>query len=361
MHAHDAEPRREQVARAGRPSRATESARACGARHLLALQRMAGNAAVSALIVQTLAAESTRARRDDTGPRWRASGELWEFDGVVHPPDDPLPTEVTLTTESPSDGPFRWSVPEGADRVELASGEGGPDSTTTRDGRVQVRSRPGGGGSDDARIQVARLSGGHPAAAYEGGLGIRTPAGIRSISSATVGVASYPVASAEESSGQSDEAAPEQDETSDGQVTTTSAPKSMNHRSTSHGAGSPSGFLSRESYEVLDDQGRVMRGYEVNESFPSGKVDDEPNNWPNGAAGALTVSGASFDDRLSVEGAGSPNPQSPGSPLSTRRIYHRPQEWFVGSLTPGRGTKVQTDLIQLYLDHGEHQRIVSPP
>jgi len=328
-----------------------------------ALQRAIGNRATGEMLRG--AAESRPAAPDDGGSRlrWRAGGDLWDFNGVEHRPGDRHPTEVTLTTENDgSPGPFRWSVTGGAHRVELASGNRDAGSAVTTEGRVQVRSRPGAGGSPDTQIQVTDESRGEPGGTYTGPLGIRKPAGVRRVSSQTVtsqpatiqpvAIGSYPVEEGKEPP-------PGQKESEMG-PSVLSAPKSMRGRGSTHNPGTPSGYLTVVNYQVLDDTGTVMSGYQVNERFPAGKVNDQPNNWPNGAAGAINVTGTDWGDRLSVEGAGSPNPQSPQSPLGTTKVYHRAQEWFVGSLTSGSGTKVQTDTIQLYLDHGEHHNIVSP-
>jgi hypothetical protein len=134
----------------------------------------------------------------------------------------------------------------------------------------------------------------------------------------------------------------------------------MRHTGTAHTAGRPSGYQTRESYQVFDDTGHVMSGYTVNEKFTTGKIADSPSNWPQAVQGVLAVSGNTFDDLMAAEGTGSPNPQSPQTPLGTTKVMHWTQEWRVGSATVGQGTKVQTDRQQFYLDHAAHENITNP-
>jgi len=45
---------------------------------------------------------------------------------------------------------------------------------------------------------------------------------------------------------------------------------------------------------------------------------------------------------------------------STVKVAHSTQDIYVGSVFSAAGRRVQSDLVQFYLDHGAHENVVSP-
>ena len=139
------------------------------------------------------------------------------------------------------------------------------------------------------------------------------------------------------------------------------APDHMNNTGTRHSPSASWGYETRLTYQVIDDTGAVMSGYDVNERWSTGVVNDiTPCDWRRGPPGAFHVAGSSFDDLIGGESAGhTPTPLAPSG--GSTRVQHWGQEWYVGSLTPGRGTLVQTNTLQKYQDHATHDGVTSPP
>ena len=131
----------------------------------------------------------------------------------------------------------------------------------------------------------------------------------------------------------------------------------------------PYGFRTQISYSVWDNLStRLPTSVPVNEYFTTGIIRDYPGtDWqrsdPNGYS---TDSTAKFFDTLGVFqsslifGGWTPRPQSPGNPLSSSRIIHFHQQFWVGTLNPGTGVLVQDDTLVLYLDHGAHEDVSNP-
>jgi hypothetical protein len=134
-------------------------------------------------------------------------------------------------------------------------------------------------------------------------------------------------------------------------------------KGTTHSADATYSYLSYVNYEVIDDKGKAIKGFDVNEQWESGVVNDDATcNWPRGAPGGFSSTTTRFADMIGAVGAGgTPAPTGPGSPLGTHKTQHWAQAWYIGSTTPGKGTKVQTNTLQKYLDHGEHADVKSPP
>jgi hypothetical protein len=295
---------------------------------------------------------------------WKASDQLWYFDGVEHGRSDPLPTDVTLTAQTTPAGHFDWTVLEGADKVEIGDGREPGRAAGRDDNRVQVRSKSASSGADDVRIAFARRDdAGEVVGGGEGNLGVRTPVAARPAGSTTVapaaarpvpsegaGAGEVPTEEEEEQPAPTAEAAP-------------AAPKSLTHKGTAHKKDATFGYETRETYELIDDAGSPIKGFQVNEKWTTAVVnDDATTNWPRGAEGSLTSAGTTFDDQIGAVGAGgTPAPTEPKSPLGSTRIQHWGQDWYVGSLTPGKGTKVQSNTLQKFLDHALHESIKSPP
>ena len=91
------------------------------------------------------------------------------------------------------------------------------------------------------------------------------------------------------------------------------------------------------------------------ETMP-GRIDDDKT--PPGAFTTLSGAPAGFADQIEGEASGyTPAALAPGN--STVKVEHWDQAWYMGSLTPGLGKIVQTDTIQKYIDHAEHQNILT--
>ena len=136
--------------------------------------------------------------------------------------------------------------------------------------------------------------------------------------------------------------------------------KGVNTCSDTTGGGT-NGYKSQAIYTAQSFFGVTLNNLGVNETF--GKdVPDASNNWPANTPGGLTIpsSDAFADTMCSVGKTQTPAPLTPQNPLSSEKIVHSPQSWFVGSVTPGTGVEVQTDTQQYYIDHGRHLIIVSP-
>jgi hypothetical protein len=98
----------------------------------------------------------------------------------------------------------------------------------------------------------------------------------------------------------------------------------------------------------------------VNENWTAAAVQDySGNNWGWPTARSATTAIASFADHITgpaVSGA-VPVPVCSGNGI---KIQHRNQAWYVGSSTIGSGVRVQIDVLGRFIDHGDHENIVSP-
>jgi len=119
---------------------------------------------------------------------------------------------------------------------------------------------------------------------------------------------------------------------------------------------------SEISYRVVDNVGGTIVGATVNERFPGPVVNDQPNHW----AGAPMTAGSSwpntngtFIDNL-YKCCGIPAPVAVSSPNWGDKVYHEPQEFFVGSSVSGRGCRVQVHRLQFYRGYADHENIRSP-
>jgi len=288
----------------------------------------------------------------------RVSDALWYFSGEPH--GSPLPTVVTASAGTSSKGLFEWQVLEGADKAALGDGLGASRVVVRHDNRIAVRSIGASRGVDDVRIGVTSLREDGRVQGYgDERLGVRNPVGTRQVGVANrLTAAAYPVPSILGDGGSSDqeEAVPESGQPA------SAAPHSLRPKGTRHAASAAWGYESRITYEALDDKGSPIKGYDANEQWTSGVVNDDPAcNWRRGPAGGVSVPGTTFDDLIGGEGAGqTPAPQAPKTPLGSVKEQHWGQDWYVGSTTPGKGTRVQSDTLQKYLDHGEHLNVTSP-
>ncbi len=305
------------------------------------------------------APENAPVQRDGFhGPAWKASSEsLWYFNGERN--DSVNPTEVTLTAATSHAGRFDWQVVEGGDKVEFVVGhDSGHAVSSQDDNRVRVRSKDGSTkGEDDVRIGVAHRDGSGAVRAGEARLGVRTPSTMRATGhTVATPVAAYP--DTDDHGAVVDE--PEKQKTEDEMRTATALPQSapsMKHKGATHSSHATFAYETHENYEVLDDKGVPMKGFDVNEKFTTAPTNDAAKcDWRRGAAGGLHAPGSTFFDNMQGEvSSKTPTPQNPQAPLGSTKVQHWTQEWYVGSTTPGKGTKVQTNTFQKYRDHAAHE------
>jgi hypothetical protein len=123
------------------------------------------------------------------------------------------------------------------------------------------------------------------------------------------------------------------------------------------------GFITDIYYRIYSRIGGVnITGTNINEQFPSSKTSYQSNNWYYTAYGSPTPIG-SFYDHICVTGTTvgwRPQPLPIQFPPSTNKVDSDFQQWYAGTTTVGSGLLVQTDTLVRYIDHGEHQTVVSP-
>jgi len=122
-----------------------------------------------------------------------------------------------------------------------------------------------------------------------------------------------------------------------------------------------SGFLTQVPYQIMSFLGTVISNIGVNESFAGQTQDYLGANWMAYVPMPYLSTDGTFADNICVICPSCTPPSlPPQSPLSTVKIDHGTQLWFVGSLTVGSGVEAQSDVLQRYQDHGRHLSIVSP-
>jgi len=154
--------------------------------------------------------------------------------------------------------------------------------------------------------------------------------------------------------------------TIDGQVSdqfniTVYAPNDLLQGTVTTTSDSTWGYATHLNYYIRDQfTTQLSSGVPVNEQWTTGIFDDYTgNNWRRGSPhGFTTVSIAAFSDLIQGEESNrTPTPIGPGTGTA---VYHWGQDWYVGSTTPGSGRRVQSDTLQKYTAHAEHQNIVTP-
>jgi hypothetical protein len=241
--------------------------------------------------------------------RWDA---LWYFCGE-HPSG--FSTSATLRAEGYGDPDrLEWFIRHGSDKVYAPNGFRGPEIT--------LYSSAGSQQPDDVHIELQERLPGGATTSYLGHFTVRKPH--RLIQESTTDHTSCPP----------------------WDPSPASCPA----------------FWTEISYRILDNMGGTIVGGTVNERFPGPAVDDQPNHWRL----ATTTSGASwpktngtFVDNL-YKCCGIPAPVSSASANWSDKVYHEPQEFYVGSTTAGRGCRVQVHTLQFYRGFAEHENIRSP-
>jgi hypothetical protein len=238
---------------------------------------------------------------------------LWYFCG-----EEPryFSTTATLRASGYSDPDrLEWFITRGADKVYSLTGYTGPEIT--------LKSTAGSMRPNDVAIRVSE--GLDPAApSYTGHLTVRKPHRLIPSSRGVIGA---------------------RDRDWDG------------------------GFLSFVSYRMVDNVGGTIIGGTMNERFGTA-TDHIPNNWPvpSHRAGYDVDLDGIVTDVIGMRGLARfhPAPQTPGPAqtppvaLSGDHVDTIEQTFSIGSLTPGRGCRVQTNDFVRYRDHGRHENIVSP-
>jgi hypothetical protein len=294
------------------------------------------------------------------GPAWTASSDrLWYFNGERNVSSNP--TEVTLTAQKSHSGRFDWQVVAGEDKVEFVGGHDPGHAASQDDNHVRVRSRAGSEeGADDVRVRVAHLDGSGAVTTGEATLGVRTPSTMRAAGRTTATpaapVAAFPDTDDYGAGVDEPEKQTTEDETRTAVALPQSAP-SMTHKGATHSSHATFAYETHENYEVLDDKGQPMKGFDVNEKFTTSPTNDAAKcDWRRGAAGGVHAGGSTFFDNMQGEvSSKTPTPQNPQTPLGSTKVQHWTQEWYIGSTTPGKGTKVQTNTFQKYQDHAAHE------
>lgn len=126
--------------------------------------------------------------------------------------------------------------------------------------------------------------------------------------------------------------------------------------------GGQFGYLSLVPYIMEDNLLATFPStIGINEAWTSAAVNDYTageDNWTQGTPYGLASTNSQFSDEIGGAPAGSsPVPTCPGPATP---VQHWGQEWYIGSVTPGAGTPVQTDSLQKYLNSADHLSIKSP-
>jgi len=116
------------------------------------------------------------------------------------------------------------------------------------------------------------------------------------------------------------------------------------------------GYLTEIQYVIRDNLLDPMPSpVGVSEDWTTGVVADYiGTNWRRGDPTGVTIPGSSFVDRIGGEAVGVGFIPEPACAGPATPVQHWGQEWYVGSETPGQGRSVQTNTLQKYQEHAEH-------
>jgi hypothetical protein len=151
-------------------------------------------------------------------------------------------------------------------------------------------------------------------------------------------------------------------ETSQPYQVTVHAPNNLLAGAINHTTDPTYVYLSTISYTVQDVFNvQLPSDVPVNEQWSTGVSSDVAMNWRRIDPTGYAAPSAQFADLIRGEvPQATPTPLQPQTPLSTTKVCHWGQEWWVGDATPGVGRRVQTNTLQKYLDHAAHLQIVTP-
>jgi hypothetical protein len=236
-----------------------------------------------------------------TGP-----STIWWFGGE-NPPN--YSTSVTLTASSASSGSFTWEIISGTNQLRF------DDNSTTK-----VTS------SNQVTVKTISFS------TSPNQIGVRVT--VNGFSSPTLQMTSrVPY-----------------------QMEPVGAPTQLAH--------SEAVYRSIYKYRILDQFG-VLLPFDVpiNERFIFPISVDYPGmNWEPSIANGFVIPPGDIAD-LMEPGRFSgqvPTPTFPLLPLGTIKVFHRSQEWYIGSVLIGIGRRVQDNVQQYYVDHAAHENVVTP-
>lgn len=123
------------------------------------------------------------------------------------------------------------------------------------------------------------------------------------------------------------------------------------------------GYMTHVYYAVLDQFSATLpTTVSVNEKWTSSIVKDlSTTNWRRGSAGGSTTNSAAvFRDAIGGEHVNLPPVPVPTCNGNSTPIEHWGQEWYVGSQTPGSGTRVQGNTLEKRRGFAQHTSVSSP-
>jgi hypothetical protein len=252
---------------------------------------------------------------------------LWYFgQGVPTPTGFTLgATSATLTANGRTAGTFKWTITNGTSKMTLENGSS--TITKTNSNTVGINSTSFSTATNDVTVQLLYTpSGGSQMPAFNLSLTIDSPYKLVSNGS--------PVNKGISAAG-----------TCDANYTP-----------------GTDGYLSAIPYTIKSFTGLTITNAPVNE-FLGSPSNPTTNDWPANVAESFTAKPGTFSDYLcnaGQNGALSPQPLVPQNPLTSTLIRYMPQVWSVGDLTTGFGVEVQSDTLNLFIDHGTHNPITSP-
>jgi hypothetical protein len=125
------------------------------------------------------------------------------------------------------------------------------------------------------------------------------------------------------------------------------------------------GYLTTANYEIEDQlMGAMPSAVPLNENWTTSVGNDYPGgtiNWTIGQAGSFTTQTPDFSHFADHMSGGFNNPTPvPTCDGNSTPVQHIGQEWRIGSLASGFGSRVQTDTVQQYIGHAVHLSITMP-
>jgi hypothetical protein len=133
-------------------------------------------------------------------------------------------------------------------------------------------------------------------------------------------------------------------------------------------AAAPAGWQSIIYYQTMSlcSSSGAMTSYDLNESFGSWTADYAGENWTPATpiSGSAGTNGLWYDWLWYTITSSTPPPQSPTwncfPHCGTTKVQHAAQTFRAGTPTTGQGYAIQQNTHQRFLDHGEHDNIVTP-
>lgn len=156
-------------------------------------------------------------------------------------------------------------------------------------------------------------------------------------------------------------------QTSDPFSMTTRVPYRLIPGSVNTACNSTYGYLTTANYEIQDQlQGAMPAAVPLNENWTTPVGNDYPGgtrNWTIPSPGNTTTTLPDYShmaDHMSGGFPPNPIPVPICDPSNNTPVQHIGQEWRIGSLATGFGSRVQTDTVQQYVGRAAHLAITSP-